>query len=80
MPQLHNTPLHGAFEVDHVLTKFFYLVRQYFMQIILSKMSYLNSYSFARKLSPCISFRLQFSSCCPHYLATLPTNLHALVV
>jgi len=43
-------------------------------------MSHLNFYSFARKLRPFISFRLHLSSCCPHYLSTLLTKLHALAV
>jgi len=61
---LHNTPLRGALGVDHVFTK--HVSIWYFIQIILSKMSQLNLYSFARKLRPSISFRLHLSWCCPH--------------
>ena len=41
-----------------------FLVRHYFMQISLSKMSHLNLNSLARKLGPCISLRLHLGSCC----------------
>jgi len=39
------------------------------MQIIVSKIFYLNSNTFARKLSPCILFILHLESCCPKYMA-----------
>ena len=57
--------LFGALGVDHVLIKSLYLVVwNYFMPRILSKMTDLNLNSFARKLNPCVSFRLHLRSCC----------------
>jgi len=76
---LHNTPLRCALGVDHVLTSRFLFDSAIFMQIILSKMSQLHLYSFARKLRPCISFRLHLGSRCPQYMATLLIKLHTLV-
>jgi len=52
--------MRGALRVDHVLTKCFYLVRQYFIEKILSKMSHLNLYSLQENCA--LSFHSGYTS------------------